>query len=181
MRRADPLSRGIPPVERWNPPFCGDLDMRIDSQGRWFYMGTPIGREKLVKLFASVLLKGEDGSHYLVTPVEKVRIQVEDAPFLAVELHAQGDGRDQLLTFRTNVGDVVEAGPDHAVSFTLEDETDGLKPYVLVRGRLLAKLSRPLLYQLADLFDEAEVEGTLRSGVWSGGQFFPLPEGMQAT
>lgn len=177
MKRAEPLSRGIPPVERWEPDFCGDLDIRIDQDGRWHYLGSPIGREKLVKLFASVLRKDTDGIHYLVTPVEKIRIQVEDAPFLAVELHREGVGENQTLTFRTNVGDVVVADADHPISFHLDPETDGLKPYVLVRGRLLAKLSRPLLYELAECFEDGSAEkGDAETGVWSGGTFFSLPE-----
>lgn len=176
MRRADPNSRGIPPVERWNPPFCGDLDIRIDGQGQWYYLGSPIGRPALSKLFASVLRKDEDGSHYLVTPVEKVRIQVEDAPLIAVEMHVGENEAGQTLTFRTNMGDVVEAGPEHPVTFRLEDDTDGLKPYVHVRGRLVAKLSRPLLYDLAELIEEKfGADGEHEQGVWSSGAFFSLP------
>jgi hypothetical protein len=160
-----------PPVERWNPPFCGDLDMRIAVDGTWHYMGSPIGREALVRLFASVLRRDEDGAHYLVTPVEKVRIRVDDAPFLAVELHAEGESAAQRLTLRTSVGDVVTAGPEHPLRFVVEPETGGLKPYVLVRGRLEALLSRPLLYELAALFDVRNGE----TGVWSEGTFFALP------
>uniref|UniRef100_UPI003969E561 DUF1285 domain-containing protein n=1 Tax=Stappia indica TaxID=538381 RepID=UPI003969E561 len=165
-------TRGTPPVERWNPPFCGDIDMRIASDGRWYYMGSPIGREALVRLFASVLRRDEDGRHYLVTPVERVGITVEDAPFIAVEMHAQGEGREQRLTLRTNVGDVVDADANHPLRFEREAGTDGLKPYIRVRGRLDALLARPLLYQLAELFEEHEVEGRAMLGVWSGGVFF---------
>lgn len=162
-----------PPVERWNPPFCGDIDMAIHEDGSWSYMGSPIGREALVKLFASVLRKDEDGCHYLVTPVEKVRIRVADAPFLAVEMHSLGQGDSRTLTFRSNVGDVVAAGPENPLRFRLDEENDGLVPYVLVRGRLEARLTRPLLYDLAELIEEKD--GV--PGVWSGGAFFPLPEG----
>lgn len=162
-----------PPVERWNPPFCGDIDMAIHADGSWSYMGTPIGREALVKLFASVLRKDEDGCHYLVTPVEKVRIRVADAPFLAVEMHSLGQGDSRKLTFRTNVGDVVAAGPENPLRFRLDEENDGLVPYVLVRGRLEARLTRPLLYDLAELIEESGGA----QGVWSGGAFFPLPDG----
>lgn len=165
-------TRGTPPVERWNPPFCGDIDMRIASDGRWYYMGSPIGREALVRLFASVLRRDEDGRHYLVTPVERVGITVEDAPFIAVEMHAQGEGRERRLTLRTNVGDVVEADAGHPLRFEREAGTDGLKPYIRVRGRLDALLARPLLYQLAELFEEHEVDGRAMLGVWSGGVFF---------
>ncbi|NBN63230.1 DUF1285 domain-containing protein [Microvirga tunisiensis] len=160
-----------PPVERWNPPFCGDIDMRIAANGSWHYLGSPIGREALVRLFASVLRHDEDGCHYLVTPVEKVRIRVDDAPFLAVELHAEGQGAAQRLTLRTSVGDVVVAGPDHRLRFVVEPETGGLKPYVRVRGRLDALLARPLLYELAGLFEDRAGE----VGVWSDGVFFALP------
>ncbi|WP_371811412.1 DUF1285 domain-containing protein [Stappia sp. 28M-7] len=166
-------TRGTPPVEHWNPPFCGDIDMRIASDGRWYYMGSPIGREALVRLFASVLRRDEDGRHYLVTPVERVGITVEDAPFIAVEMHAQGEGRDRLLTLRTNVGDVVKADADHPLRFEREVGTDGLKPYIRVRGGLDALLARPLLYELAELFEEHNVDGRAMLGVWSGGVFFP--------
>ncbi len=174
-RAADP-GKGKPPVDKWNPPFCGDLDIRISRDGSWSYMGSTIQREALVKLFASVLRKDEDGRHYLVTPVEKVGITVEDAPFLAVEMHSVGEGRQQLLTLRTNVGDVVEVGDDHPLRFDTEPSSDGLKPYVLVRGRLEALLTRPLLYQLAELLTEEDGESASRMGVWSGGTFFPLGE-----
>lgn len=166
-------TRGTPPVERWNPPFCGDIDMRIASDGRWYYMGSPIGREALVRLLASVLRRDADGRHYLVTPVERVGITVEDAPFIAVEMHAQGEGREQRLTLRTNVGDVVTADAGHPLRFERETGTDGLKPYIRVRGALDALLARPLLYQLAELFEEQDVEGRPMLGVWSGGAFFP--------
>ncbi len=173
MSRANGSERALPPVERWNPPFCGDLDMRIAADGRWYYLGSPIGRERLVRLFSTVLRKDEDGAHYLVTPVEKVGITVEDAPFLAVEMHVEGTGEAQKLTFRTNVGDIVEAGKANPVRFSREPITDGLKPYILVRGRLEALFSRPLLHQLAEHFDERDVDGRRMAGVWSGGMFFP--------
>ncbi|MAB00636.1 MAG: hypothetical protein CMN87_01730 [Stappia sp.] len=170
-------ARGPAPVERWDPPYCGEIDMRIAADGRWFYEGGPIGRERLVRLFSTVLRRDEDGHHYLVTPVERVRITVEDAPFLAVELHAQGEGRDQRLTLRTNVGDVVEVGPDTPLRFEDEAQTGGLKPYVRVRGRLDALLSRPLLYQLAEHFREEEIGGEAVLGAWSNGVFFPASAG----
>lgn len=171
--RAGKPARGLPPVEKWNPPFCGDLDIRIASDGRWYYLGSPIGREPLVRLFASVLRKDDDGRHYLVTPVEKVGITVEDAPFVAVEMHVEGRGGTQRMTLRTNVGDIVEAGPDNPLRFAVEDGTGGLKPYVLVRGRLEALFSRALLHQLVEHFEEEDVGGRKMVGAWSGGQFFP--------
>src|SRR5690606_36370722 len=122
-------------------PFCGDLDMEIRSDGSWFYMGTPIGRAPLVRLFSTVLRKDEDGKTYLVTPVEKVGIRVQDAPFLAVEMNVSEREGQQLLTFRTNVGDVVEAGPAHPLRFEIVGDNAELKPYLLVRGRLEALVS----------------------------------------
>ncbi|BBE72387.1 DUF1285 domain-containing protein [Oharaeibacter diazotrophicus] len=168
VARAAPDGRR-PPVERWNPPFCGDIDMAIDREGRWHYMGSPIGREALVRLFAGVL-RLEDGRYVLVTPVEKVGIRVADVPFLAVEMHAEGDGAARRITFRTNVGDLVEAGPDHAIRFAL-DERGGLVPYVHVRAGLEARLTRPLLHEIADL---VETRGD-DLGVFAGGVFHRLP------
>jgi hypothetical protein len=172
--RAARAGKGAPPVERWNPEFCGDLDMEIKADGTWFYMGTPIGRMPLVQLFSSVLRKDDDGRTYLVTPVEKVGIRVEDAPFVAVEMDASGEGAEQALTFRTNVGDVVEAGPDHRLRFVDEEGTDGLKPYLHVRGRLEALVARPVLYQLAELGEEIEIGGELMFAVRSRGAAFPI-------
>ena len=113
MARAGHSGKGLPPVEMWHPDYCGELDIEIKRDGTWFYMGTPIGRAPLVRLFSTVLRKDDDGETYLVTPVEKIKIRIEDAPFLAVEMNAHGEGDGQVLTFRTNVGDVVEAGPDN--------------------------------------------------------------------
>jgi len=174
VRRAGGLNRGKPPVERWNPPDCGEIDMRIAADGTWFYLGTPIGRKPLVELFASVLRRDADDKFYLVTPVEKIVIRVDDAPFLAVELHAEGENEARTITIRTNVGDVVTAGPDHPLRFAVEEGTGGVKPYVLVRGRLEALFARPLLYELVDLGTERKVDGVPCFGVWSGGVFFPI-------
>ena len=165
---------GLPPVERWNPPFCGDLDMEIRADGTWFYMGTPIGRQPLVRLFSTVLRKDEDGRTYLVTPVEKVGIRVEDAPFLAVEMNVSTRDGEQVLTFRTNVGDVVEAGGEHPLRFVIEGENSELKPYLLVRGRLEALLSRPVMYDLVELGETVEAEGGAMFAVRSGGEVFPI-------
>ncbi len=180
IRRAGTHPRGPAPVEKWNPPFCGDLDLTIKASGEWFYLGAPIARERMVRLFSTVLRKDSDAHHYLVTPVEKVRIKVEDAPFLAVEMHVHGDGAEQRLTFRTNVGDTTQADADHPIRFAREEGTGGVKPYVLVRARLEALCSRALLYQMADYFSEHEVNGEKHMGVWSGGAFFPLPREMEA-
>ena len=165
--------RGLPPVHLWNPPHCGDLDMRIARDGTWFYMGTPIGRPELVKLFSTILRK--DGDDYvLVTPVEKVGIEVEDAPFVAVEMNAIGEGDDQVLTFRTNVGDLVECGPDNPLRFDIIGDTDQLKPYVLVRGRLEALLARPVMYELISHGENVEVDGQEMFVLRSNGATFPI-------
>ncbi|QEW23028.1 hypothetical protein LA6_005264 [Marinibacterium anthonyi] len=161
--------RGLPPVEKWDPPFCGDLDMRIARDGTWFYLGTPIGRPELVKLFSSILRK--DGADYfLVTPVEKVGITVDDAPFVAVDFEATGNGPDQVLTFTTHVGDMAIAGPDHPIRVTRDPETGEPSPYVLIRRNLEALIDRKSFYRLVEI-------GTHHDGwfgLWSGGQFFPV-------
>jgi len=166
-------ARGLPPVHLWNPPFCGDLDMRIAADGTWYYLKTPIGRHALVKLFASVL-KREDDNYFLVTPVEKCGIVVEDAPFLAVELNVERGERGQVLRFRTNVDDWVACGPGHALRFEPEDGTGGLKPYLHVRRDLWAKVTRALFYDLVELGEEREVSGELMFGVASDGEFFAM-------
>ncbi len=159
------------PVERWNPPDCGDIDMAVSADGTWFYRGGPIGREVLVRLFASILRREEDGRHVLVTPVEKVGIRVADVPFLAVEMAAEGEGRARVLTFRTNIGDLVAAGPEHPLRFETEPETHGLKPYIRVRGGLDALATRALAHELVAAADENDGP----AGLWSGGLFFPFP------
>lgn len=174
LSRAKYAGSGTPPVEKWNPPFCGDLDMRIARDGLWYYMGTPIGREALVRLFSTVLRKDADGKTYLVTPVEKIGITVDDAPFVAVEMNVHQKGGAQVLTVRTNVGDAVEIGPDHPLRFTDEDRTEGVKPYVHIRGRLEALLARPLLYQLVDIGETRDVDGIAMFGVTSHNLFFPI-------
>ncbi len=171
---AETGGRGLPPVERWNPPFCGDIDMEIRADGTWFYLGTPIGRAPLVRLFSTVLRKDEDGKTYLVTPVEKVGIRIVDAPFLAVEMNVSGEGVDRKLTFRTNVGDVVEAGEDHPLRFVISGENNELKPYLLVRGRLEALVSRAVMYDLVDLGEVLEIDGVEMFAVRSGGVVFPV-------
>jgi hypothetical protein len=166
-------NKGPPPVHLWNPPYCGDIDMRIASDGTWFYQKTPIGRLPLVKLFASVL-KREGDRHFLVTPVEKCGIAVDDAPFLAVEMRADRGPAGQTLTFRTNVDDWVTCGRDHALRFEPEAGTGGLKPYLHVRRDLWAKLTRALFYDLVALGEEREVEGRPMFGVESQGTFFAM-------
>lgn len=163
-----------PPVHLWNPPYCGEIGLQIASDGTWSYLESPIGRASLVKLFASVLRKDEDGRHYLVTPVEKIGIEVEDSPFLAVEMVVRGRGKRQSLVLRTNADDVVTAGPEHPLRFVRDMQTGGLKPYLLVRGRLEARLTRALYYDLVELGQVEAVDGDESFGVWSGGSFFAM-------
>jgi hypothetical protein len=168
-------AKGPPPVHLWNPPYCGDIDMRIGSDGTWFYQKTPIGRPALVRLFASVL-KREGDKYFLVTPVEKCGIAVDDAPFLAVELYVEKDsGRGgRSLHFRTNVDDWVACGRGHALRFEPEPETGGLRPYVHVRRDLWAKVTRALFYDLVELGEERELGGEPMFGVASAGEFFAM-------
>ncbi len=174
ISRAARAGKGVPPVDRWEPEFRGDLDMEIKRDGTWFYNGTPITRAALVQLFSTVLRKDADEKTYLVTPVEKVGIQVEDAPFVAVELNVSGKGDERVMTFRTNVGDVVEASRENPLRFEFEAETGGLKPYLLVRGRLEALVARPVMYELADHGEEIEMDGRLMFAVRSRGASFPI-------
>ncbi|MBS4009677.1 MAG: DUF1285 domain-containing protein [Roseovarius sp.] len=165
-------AKGLPPVHLWNPPFCGDLDMRIARDGTWFYLGTPIGRPELVRLFSTILRRDGD-AYFLVTPVEKVGITVDDAPFVAVDFEAEGTGAAQTLRFETNVGDHVTAGPDTPIRVTRDPETGEPSPYVLVRANLEALIDRKSFYRLVEIGDRHD--GWF--GLWSGGQFFPvIPE-----
>ncbi|MGE0767817.1 MAG: DUF1285 domain-containing protein [Hyphomicrobiaceae bacterium] len=160
-----------PPVERWNPPYCGDIGMAIRRDGMWTYQNSPIGRKPLVRLFSRVLRRDADGRFYLVTPVEKVDVAVEDAPFLAVEMEVSGSGRGQALVFRTNVDDVVRCGPENPLRFETEPGSGGLKPYLLIRGRLEALVTRAVYYDLVEL---AVPDAHGRLGVWSNDRFFVL-------
>lgn len=158
---------GRPPIDR------GDFDIRIARDGAWYYRGSPIGRPALIKLFASVLRREADGSYWLVTPAERGRIAVEDVPFLAVELTVAGIGRDRQLIFRTNLDDIVTAGPDHPLRIATAASGEPA-PYILVRDGLEARLARAVFYELVDLGAEEEVAGEAQYGVWSGGRFFRL-------
>jgi uncharacterized protein len=166
-------AKAAPPVDQWNPPFCGDLDMRIAADGTWFYLKTPIGRPALVKLFASVL-KREGDSYFLVTPVEKCGIKVDDAPFLAVELRVDNEAAGRVLNFRTNVEDWVACGPEHPLRFEPESGTGGLKPYLHVRRDLWARVTRALFFDLVELGEERQIDGRAMFGVASMGTFFPM-------
>lgn len=165
--------KGPPPVHLWNPPFCGDLDMEIRRDGTWFYLGTPIGRRGLVKLFSSIL-KREGDAYFLVTPVEKVGIRVADAPFVAVDVEAEGAGRDQRLTFRTHIDDEVTAGPDHPIRVVRDPETGEPSPYVRVRSNLEALIDRKTFYRLVEFGSHEDHEGARWFGLWSDGAFFPM-------
>jgi hypothetical protein len=165
--------KGPAPVHLWNPPFCGDLDMEIRRDGTWFYLGTPIGRPALVRLFSSIL-KREGDAYFLVTPAEKVGIRVEDAPFLAVDVEAEGQGRNQRLTFRTQVDDEVTAGPAHPIRVVRDPATGEPAPYVLVRANLEALIDRKTFYRLVDLGTHEDHEGARWFGLWSSGRFFPV-------
>ncbi|MBN9042303.1 MAG: hypothetical protein BGP05_15320 [Rhizobiales bacterium 62-47] len=169
--------KGLPPVHLWNPPFCGDLDMRIARDGTWFYQGTPIGRPALVRLF-STILKYENGKHFLVTPVEKVGIQVDDAPFLAVEMRDELHEGQRLLNFRTNVDDWVACDAAHRLRFEPAAD-DGLVPYLHVRADLWAKVTRALYYELVDMGVERMIDGRPMFGIESGGEFFTMADAEQ--
>lgn len=161
--------RGLPPLHLWNPPFCGDIDMEIRRDGTWFYQGTPIGRAPLVRLF-STILKREGDEFFLLTPVEKVRIRVQDAPFVAVDATVTGSGPAGQIAFATNVGDEVTAGPDHPIRVTRDAATGEPAPYVMVRAGLEALIDRKTFYRLVD--HATHHEGWF--GLWSGGAFFGL-------
>ncbi|WCS25864.1 DUF1285 domain-containing protein [Methylobacterium sp. NMS14P] len=165
--------RGLPPVERWDPPYCGAIDIRIAADGTWFHNGSPIRREKLVKLFATILRREPDGRTVLVTPVESVGITVDDAAFVAVEMAVDGSGVDRRVSFRTNVDDLVSVDAEHALRF--EEAPDGaLKPYLHVRRGLWALVTRALTYDLVDLAEERVVDGKPWLGLWAGGAFHTI-------
>ena len=170
ISRAERAGKGAPPVEQWSPDFCGDIDMVIHADGRWSYNGSPIGRPALVRLFSTVLRKDADGRTFLVTPVEKLGITVEDAPFQAVEMSREAENGAPRLTFRTNVGDVVAADAEHPLRFSVAED-GAFIPYVTVRGRLEARLTRSLTFDLADFVEEEAGAQFVRSG----GARFDIP------
>ena len=159
----------LPPVEKWNPDHCGDSHMRIASDGTWFHEGSPIGRAAMVRLFSTILRREPDGGYVLVTPVEKLSIQVDDAPFVAVELKSEGDGKQRRLAFRLNTDDLVIADADHPLRVI--EKADGPHPYVTVRKGLDALIARPVYYELVNLALDEESDPI---GIWSEGQFFAL-------
>lgn len=170
-------SRGPAPVELWDPPFCGDMDMVIARDGSWIHEGKPIRRAALVELFASVLKIAEDGEYYLVTPVEKVRIQVEDCPFVVLDMDVEGEGCRQNLTFTTNIGEKVTAGKDHPLNIHIKPGSGEPHPSIPVRSGLDALINRAVFYRLIDLAELNEAKlGASAMGIWSGGQFFVLQQ-----
>lgn len=178
MRALADTDEGQRPVERWNPPYCGEMDMVIKSDGTWWHDGTMITRKPLITLFASILRKDADGRTYLVTPVEKIGIKVERGHFIATRLDAEGEGAAQRLFFTTNLGEVIEAGDDNPIRVETDPETLEPAPFVTIRGRLEAALSRPVFYELVDLATERGDGSAAQLGVYAGGKFFPLgPKG----
>jgi len=173
LQRDAAASRKLPPVERWHPANCGDIDIRIARDGTWLHEGTPIARNESVRLFSTVLRREDDG-FYLVTPGEKLRIVVDDAPFIAALMNAEGEGRSQKLHFITNVGDETVAGPNHRLRVSINATSLEPRPYVHVRGGLEALIARNVFYEMADL--AVPGDGAFESvlGVWSSGEFFPL-------
>lgn len=168
------LAGNLPPVHLWNPEQCADIRMEIRKDGSWWHEGGKIGRERLVKLFSRILRKDDDGQTYLVTPYEKVIVHVEDAPFIAMRVDRAGEvGRDQTLAFSTNLGDVTLAGPEACLRVETDATTGEPAPYVLVRDRLEAKLTRACFYELAEMAVPSETELNML-GVWSQGVFFPI-------
>ncbi len=165
--------KGSPPLHLWNPPFCGDIDMRIARDGTWFYLGTPIGRPGLVKLFSSIIRR-EGDAYYLVTPVEKVGITVDDAPFLAIDVESVGTDHNQRVTFTTQVGDTAVAGPANPLRVMRDAVTGEPSPYILIRANLEALIDRKSFYRLIDLCQHKVHDGANWFGLWSDGAFFPI-------
>jgi hypothetical protein len=165
--------KGLPPVHLWNPAFCGDIDMRIARDGTWFYLGTPIGRKPMVRLFSTIIRRDGD-DYFLVTPVEKVGIKVDDAPFVAVLMSVEGGGESQILRFTTNVDDEVAAGVEHPLRVVIDPQTHEPSPYLHVRNNLEALVHRNVFYQLVDLAVTREIDGQRWLGVWSAGEFFRI-------
>jgi uncharacterized protein len=174
QRDAGMQRRAPAPVHLWNPPFSGEIDIRIARDGTWYHEGGPITRLALAQLFSGILRLDPDGRYYLVTPVECWGIQVDDAPFVVVSMACSGSGREQTLRMTTNLEDSIEVGPDHPLRVVVDQATGEPAPYVLIRSNLEALINRSVFYELADLAVEHEVGGVSRLGVWSQGEFFPI-------
>lgn len=167
---------GLPPLEQWNPDLSGDIDIVITRDGQWIYQGKAIGREAIVRLFSTILRREDDGEYYLVTPVEKWRIRVEDAPVLAHSLHANGEGRDQVLSVTTNTGESIEIGEAHPLYVGTYEGTDEPRPVVALRHGVEARLVTAAYYELADLVAEEAAGGEVSLGVWSNGNFYKIAD-----
>ncbi|WP_034387531.1 DUF1285 domain-containing protein [Hellea balneolensis] len=165
---------GQRPVEKWNPDYCGEMDMVIKVDGSWWHEGSPLTRRGLIDLFASILRKDEDGETYLVTPVEKIKIVVERAPFVAVRADIEGEGETQRIFFTTNLDEVVEAGPDHPIRVETDPQTLEPAPFMTIRGRLEASLKRSVFYELVEHAVERDTDEGKQLGIWASGTFFPL-------
>ncbi|CRM53542.1 DUF1285 domain-containing protein [Pseudomonas sp. 8 R 14] len=168
-----PKGKGPAPVHLWNPDFCGNIDMRIARDGTWFYQGTPIGRKPMVKLFSTIIRRDGD-DYFLITPVEKVGITVDDAPFVAVTLDVEGQGESQVLRFTTNVDEQVAADIEHPLRVVIDPVTQEPSPYLRVRTNLEALVHRNVFYQLVELAVSRPIKGQNWLGVWSGGEFFRI-------
>ncbi|CAM4125089.1 hypothetical protein CCOS865_01490 [Pseudomonas reidholzensis] len=168
-----PKGKGPAPVHLWNPDFCGDIDMRIARDGTWFYQGTPIGRKPMVRLFSNIIRRDGD-DYFLITPVEKVGIRVDDAPFVALSLEVEGRGEQQVLRFTSNVDDQAEAGAEHPLRVEIDPLTQEPSPYILMRSNLEALIHRNVFYQLVELAVPREIDGQAWLGVWSHGEFYPI-------
>ena len=174
MTALEDTEGGQRPVETWNPSYCGEMDMVIKADGSWWHEGSPITRRALVDLFASILRKDEDGETYLVTPVEKIKIDVERGHFVAVRVDVEGEGSAQRVFFTTNLDEVIEAGEAHPIRVETDTDTMEPAPYVTVRGRLEASLNRPVFYELVENAVERDTPEGKQLGIWADGQFFPL-------
>ena len=174
MTALEDTEGGQRPVETWNPSYCGEMDMVIKADGSWWHEGSPITRRALVDLFASILRKDEDGETYLVTPVEKIKIDVERGHFVAVRVDVEGKGSSQRVFFTTNLDEVIEAGEAHPIRVETDTDTMEPAPYVTVRGRLEASLNRPVFYELVENAVERDTPEGKQLGIWADGQFFPL-------
>ena len=174
MKALEDTEDGQRPVEKWNPDYCGEMDMLIKADGSWWHEGSRITRRGLVDLFASILRKDEDGETYLVTPVEKIKIEVERGHFVAVRVDVEGEGEDQRVFFTTNLDEVIEAGAENPIRVETDSVTLEPSPFVTVRGRLEASLNRPVFYELVENAVERNTDEGQQLGIWAGGQFFPL-------
>mgnify|MGYP005666174467 FL=1 len=165
--------KSLPPIEKWNPPFCGDIDMTISKSGKWYYMGSEIKRPAMVKLFSSILRLESDNSYYLVTPVEKVRIQVEDAPFVAVAITKEQSEGMNTVTFRTNLNDEIVLSKENPLSIEIK-KNDEPSPYITVRNNLRALISRSVFYELVDLAETIPIDGVPYLAIKSQGEIFKI-------